>query len=72
MTGYPGDLGTLLIALDFHVFVSARYSRDPYNMLDQLEKMNLKHVKVKNDRACATNKLMLFFVQVALSMIWVL
>ena len=27
--------------------VSARYSRDPYNMLDQLKKMNLKHVKVK-------------------------
>lgn len=26
--------------------VSARYSRDPYNMLDQLKKMNLKHVKV--------------------------
>ena len=27
--------------------VSARYSRDPYNMLDQLKKMNLKHVKVE-------------------------
>ena len=26
--------------------MSARYSRDPYNMLDQLKKMNLKHVKV--------------------------
>jgi len=34
--------------------VTARYSRDPYKMLDQLKKMNLKHVKVaygvkKND-----------------------
>jgi len=26
--------------------VSAHYSADPYNMLDQLKKMNLKHVKV--------------------------
>ena len=26
--------------------VSAHYSADPYNMLDQLKKMNLKHVRV--------------------------
>ena len=26
--------------------VSAHYSADPYKMLDQLKKMNLKHVKV--------------------------
>ena len=26
--------------------MSAHYSADPYNMLDQLKKMNLKHIKV--------------------------
>ena len=26
--------------------VSAHYSADPYKMLDQLKKMNLKHIKV--------------------------
>jgi hypothetical protein len=26
--------------------VSAHYNADPYKMLDQLKKMNLKHVKV--------------------------
>ena len=41
--------------------MSARYSRDPYNMLDQLKKMNLKHIKVKIDGTCASNKLMLNF-----------
>jgi len=31
---------------EFAKEVSAHYSADPYNMLDQLKKMNLKHVKV--------------------------
>jgi len=31
---------------EFAKEVSAHYSADPYNMLDQLNKMNLKHVKV--------------------------
>jgi len=48
------SLLVMTIAITFSPFqVSARYSRDPYNMLDQLKKMNLKHVKVaygiKND-----------------------
>ena len=30
----------------YYIQVSAHYSADPYNMLDQLKKMNLKHVKV--------------------------
>ena len=29
-----------------YIQVSAHYSADPYNMLDQLKKMNLKHIKV--------------------------
>ena len=37
----------LLIIFAPFLQVSARYSRDPYNMLDQLKKMNLKHVKVE-------------------------
>jgi len=31
---------------EFAKEVSARYGRDPYNMLSQLKKLNLKHVKV--------------------------
>lgn len=31
---------------EFAKEISAHYSADPYNMLDQLKKMNLKHVKV--------------------------
>ena len=46
----PRRSESLILPSDFYnsmfVQVSAHYSADPYNMLDQLKKMNLKHVKV--------------------------
>jgi len=40
---------------EFAKEVSARYSADPYNMISQLKKMNLKHVKVAYGKQKKTN-----------------
>ena len=45
-TYYHSFYWTVINVLQFWFQVSAHYDADPYNMLSQLKKMNLKHVKV--------------------------